>query len=106
MSHTRALQDGFPKVSLMNITPLPLLIMTPHKDFDLDSLGTPENCVADFCLIPVYFSSSCDYVFSGSDGTADRDRHGIRVSGGCRSATLDATEQLVVFDAFCGNDGG
>lgn len=74
MSHTRALQDGFPKVSLMNITPLPLLIMTPHNDLDLDSIGTPENCVADFCLIPVYFlpaAATCFQVLIGQQiGTA------------------------------------
>ena len=74
--------------------------MTPHNDPDLENLGTPENCVADFCLIPVYISSSCGYVFFRSDRTADRDRHGISVSGGCRSATLDAKERLVIFDAF------
>ena len=28
-------------------------IMAPPTDFDLAGLGTPENCVADFCLIPV-----------------------------------------------------
>ena len=30
-----------------------LAIMDPQPDPNLASLGTPENCVADFCLIPV-----------------------------------------------------
>ena len=28
--------------------------MAPPDDLDLETLGTPENCVADFCLIPVF----------------------------------------------------
>ncbi|CAF9923372.1 hypothetical protein IMSHALPRED_005909 [Imshaugia aleurites] len=27
--------------------------MAPSNDSDLETLGTPENCVADFCLIPI-----------------------------------------------------
>lgn len=27
--------------------------MAPADDIDLETLGTPENCVADFCLIPI-----------------------------------------------------
>ncbi|KAF6225235.1 hypothetical protein HO133_010432 [Letharia lupina] len=28
-------------------------MMAPPKDLDLETLATPENCVADFCLIPI-----------------------------------------------------
>lgn len=28
--------------------------MAPPGELDLETLGTPENCVADFCLIPVF----------------------------------------------------
>lgn len=29
-------------------------LMASPNDLDLETLGTPEACVADFCLIPVF----------------------------------------------------
>lgn len=81
-------------------------IMAPQCDPDLNSLGTPENCVADFCLIPVELSLQLRLRVFKSNHPTDRYWGTVRVSGGCRSAALDAEEQFNVFDAFRGNDGG
>ena len=80
--------------------------MAPANDIDLDTLGTPENCVADFCLIPVFFSSRGYKSLVQSDSVADRNSHSISVTRSCRRSALDAKEQIDVFDAFCRNDCG
>ena len=37
-----------------NLTTIISAIMAPPDNLDLETLGTPETCVADFCLIPVF----------------------------------------------------
>ena len=64
--------------------------MVLPSDSDPGNLGTPESCVADFCLIPVFLQLRL-HVFR-SNHIADRHRHGIGVSGGRRSSTVDAEE--------------
>ena len=87
-----------------NLTTIPVAIMASSSVIDFGSLGTPENCVADFCLIPVFFQLRL-HGFR-SNRTAARNRHGIGVTGSCRSSALDAEEQLEIFYAFRRNDGG
>ena len=74
--------------------------MAPSDDPDLKSLGTPENCVADFCLIPVHRSFQLRHYVFRSNPTADRNPNSISVAGGGRSSTLDAEERFDLFDAF------
>lgn len=80
--------------------------MAPPDDLDIGTLGTPENCVADFCLVPVCFSGCGPQVFPALIQAADWDTHGVSVTGGCRRSAFDAEGQFDVLDAFRRNDGG
>ena len=68
--------------------------MLPHPDPNLAIFGTPENCVADFCLIPVLVPYLFQLRLHGfrSNRTADRHHHGFSIRRGCRSSAIDAEE--------------
>ena len=76
---------------------------------DLNSLTTPEKCVADFCLIPVTPPESPGGVRPANQGhrpiLADRHAHGISVAPDRRCAAADAAKCAEILDAFCGHDG-
>ena len=81
-----------------NLTNIISAIMAPSNDSDLETLGTPENCVADFCLIPVFLQLRLQV--TKSDRVVDRNPYGISVPRGRRRSTFDAEEQFDVFNAF------
>ena len=68
--------------------------MAPQPDPNLANLGTPENCVADFCLIPVLVPYLFQLRLHGfrSNHTSDRHHLGLSVRRGCRSSAIDAEE--------------
>ncbi|MCJ1422252.1 hypothetical protein MMC29_000132 [Sticta canariensis] len=77
---------------------------------DLNSLTTPEKCVADFCLIPVTPPESPGGVRPANQGhrpiLADRHAHGISVAPDRRCAAADAAKCAEIFDAFRRHDEG
>ena len=81
-------------------------MMAPPDDFDLKTLGTPENCVADFCLIPVFVHLPLQVPSRRLIRQLDRNTDSISVTRGCRCSALDAEERFDVYNAFSGDDCG
>ncbi|MCJ1469320.1 hypothetical protein MMC07_007953 [Pseudocyphellaria aurata] len=77
---------------------------------DLNSLTTPEKCVADFCLIPVTPPEPPGGVRPANQGyrptLADRHAHGISVAPDRRCAATDAAKWAEIPDAFCRHHEG
>lgn len=81
-------------------------MMAPPDDFDVETLETPENCVADFCLIPVFVQLQLQVPNRHLTRWPDRNTYSISVARGCRRSALDAEEQFDVCNAFSRNDCG
>lgn len=89
--------------------------MPDPANMDLKTLGTPERCVADFCLIPVrtqfhstqIFAEGLDMeyisdIFPSGGKKIDRHSYSVRIARSGGRAAIDETEWAELLDAFCG----